>query len=114
MFHIAVFPHLKNSKIYNESEGNMTCVAGQDMKLDLEFDPKTVLSLSLRSERVSPCSRAVQGLTLRQVHSVTWLSGRAGGPGKVHRLGKPASVLPDFCASDTIIKLDGISAYVEV
>ena len=37
----------------------MTCIAGQDKKLDFEFDLQTVLSLSLRSERVSQCSRAV-------------------------------------------------------
>jgi hypothetical protein len=44
-----VSPYLKNIKIYSEREG-------QDMKLDFEFDPQTVLSLSLRSEHVSQCS----------------------------------------------------------
>jgi hypothetical protein len=49
----------------------MTRVAGQDVKLDFEFAPPAVLSLSLRSERVSLCS-GVQCLAhyVKAIHCV--------------------------------------------
>jgi len=80
------------------------------MKLDFEFDTQNMLSVSLLSKHDSQCS-AVQRLNTTP-GSFSLLVERADGPGKVHRLGEPASVVPDFCSSDTIIKLDGISAYV--
>jgi len=81
------------------------------MKLDFEFDTQAILSVSLLSKHDSQCSRTVQRLNTTQ-GSFILLVERSGGPGKVHRLGEPASVVPDFCSSDTVIKLEGISAYV--